>query len=83
MYFLQLVHQIGFIMQPSGSVNKKYVDIAGNSGFDSVKNHGSRVSAFFVTDNFAAGTLPPNLQLFGSGGTEGIAGMSMTLYLNR
>ena len=73
-YFLQLVHQIGFIMQPSGSVNKKYVDIAGNSGFDSVKNHGSRVSAFFVTDNFAAGTLAPNLQLFGSGGTEGIAG---------
>ena len=27
-----------------------------------------------MTDNFAAGTLPPNLQLFGSGGTEGIAG---------
>ena len=61
-------------MQPSCRIDKKYVDVAGNSGFDSVKNYCCRISAFFVTDNFTAGTFAPNLQLLGSGGTKGIAG---------
>lgn len=51
---------------------RRYCCTRGNSGFQTAsKNHDSRVSAFFVTDNTASSTLPQNLQLFSGGDFAG------------
>ena len=59
-------------MQTPCRVDKQNIRLAGDCGFHGIKNNCSRVCAFCVLDNVAAGAFAPDFQLFGSSGAEGI-----------
>ena len=58
--FSQFIHQIDFIMETTGSVDKQHIDISGNRCLHCVKDDRSGVRPFFMGDHITAGPLAPD-----------------------
>ena len=57
-------------MQPSGRIDINHVGLTGHSRFNTIVSYGRRIGVGFVFDEFGAGSLSPNGELFDSGGPK-------------
>src|SRR5688500_13250499 len=70
---LQFFHQIVFCLQAACGIYDQEVCLATFlAGADGIKDHGSRISPWFMRNDFDTGTLTPNLELIDGSGTKGI-----------
>ena len=70
--FRQLVHQIHFVVQPTGGIDNNHISIVGFCRSQGIIGHRSRIRAHFLFDDRHAGTLTPNHQLLYRSSPESI-----------
>ena len=71
---VQLVHQLGAVLQAAGGVDEQHVDAAFLRRAQRVEDETGGVAAGFPRDESRAGALAPDLELVDGGGAEGVAG---------
>ena len=69
---VQFIHQILFVVQPTGGVANNDIRTARLRRRQGVEHHCRRIGSLPVADNIHSGALCPDLQLFNGGGPEGI-----------
>ncbi len=70
----QLVHQIGFRVEPAGRVHEQHVHAARMSGLDGVEDDRGRVGAGSLADHLHARAPAPLLELLDGGCAERVRG---------
>ena len=80
---LQLVHQVGLIMQAACSINEQNISLTRNSSLHGIKDNCCRVCTLSMTDNVTVSAFAPNLQLLAGCGAEGVACCQNNLILEQ
>src|SRR5699024_10306942 len=71
---MELRHEVCLVMEPSGGIADHHVHSPSLDGLDKIKKDSAGIGPFLLAHQLAAGTIGPDLQLIGSGSTEGVAG---------
>ena len=70
LHLFQFGHQVGFGVQPSGSVHDHAVGVAGFGCIQSVEQHRCRIASGFGLDDLHAGARAPYFKLLNCGGAK-------------
>ena len=69
----QLIHEIYFVVQPSGGIEQEHIDVSSGRGFECIEGDRRRVGVNMLAYKIRTRSVGPDSQLFDGTGPEGIA----------